>query len=55
MNILYIAYSCSPVAGSEDRVGWNVAVEMSKLNIVHVITKIEQKKDIECYLQNHNH
>lgn len=54
MNILYIAYSCSPVAGSEDRVGWNVAVEMSKLNIVHVITKIEQKKDIECYLQNHN-
>ena len=53
MNILYIAYSCSPVAGSEDRVGWNVAVEMSKKHSVHVITKVEQKKDIEHYLQQH--
>lgn len=53
MNILYIAYSCSPVTGSEDRVGWNVAVEMSKIHRVHVITKIEHKEAIECYLHQY--
>ncbi len=51
MKVLYIAYSCSPIAGSEDRVGWNVSVAMAKIHPVHVITKIEHKKDIEYYLR----
>lgn len=24
MKILYIAYSCNPYAGSEDKIGWNI-------------------------------
>ena len=42
MNILYIAYSCNPFAGSEDKIGWCVPYESSKTNKVYVITKEEQ-------------
>ena len=34
MNILYIAYSCNPFAGSEDKIGWCVPYESSKTNKV---------------------
>ena len=53
MNILYIAYSCSPYHGSEDKIGWNVPVECAKKHNVFVITKEEQRPYIEKYLQNH--
>lgn len=53
MNILYIAYSCNPFAGSEDKIGWCVPYESSKMNKVYVITKEEQRKPIEKYLQEH--
>ena len=43
MNILYIAYSCNPFAGSEDKIGWCVPYEISKTNTVYVITKEEQR------------
>ena len=43
MNILYIAYSCNPFAGSEDKIGWCVPFESSKTNKVYVITKEEQR------------
>ena len=42
MNILYIAYSCNPFAGSEDKIGWCVPYESSKTNKVYVITKEER-------------
>lgn len=51
MNILYIAYSCSPYAGSEDKIGWSIPYESSKTNHVIVITKEEQRRDIENFLQ----
>lgn len=49
MKILYIAYSCSPIHGSEDAIGWNIPVESAKENTVYVITKEEQRKYIEDY------
>lgn len=50
MNILYIAYSCSPYYGSECKIGWNVPLESAKTNNVHVITMSGNKAAIEKYL-----
>lgn len=51
MNIIYIAYSCSPFHGSEDKIGWNIPIESAKSNKVIVITKEEQRGYIEEYLR----
>ena len=53
MNILYIAYSCSPYYGSEDKIGWNIPMVSGKTNKVFVITKEEHRQDIETYLSQH--
>ena len=50
MNILYIAYSCSPVYGSEDKIGWQIPWHSAKEKKVWVLTKEEHRKDIEKYL-----
>lgn len=51
MNILYIAFSCSPYHGSEDKIGWNIPVESAKTNRVFVLTREEQRRYIENYLK----
>lgn len=51
MNILYIAYSCAPNKGSEEKIGWNVPLESAKSNHVFVITKEEHRKSITDYLK----
>lgn len=51
MKILYIAYSCSPYAGSEDKIGWNVPYVASSNNEVWVITKEEQREYVERFLK----
>ncbi len=51
MNILYIAYSCSPYSGSEDKIGWKTPIEACKTNDVYVITKEEHRREISCYLE----
>ncbi len=53
MNILYIAYSCSPYHGSEDQIGWSIPVISANKNHVFVITKQEHKQEIEQYLKMH--
>ena len=54
MNVLYIAYSCSPYSGSEDKIGWKVPLYAAKNNRVFVITKVEQRHDIQRYMrENH--
>lgn len=54
MNILYIAYSCNPYNGSEDKIGWNVPMESAKLNEkVYVVTKEEHREVISQYLKEH--
>lgn len=50
MKILYIAYSCNPYAGSEDKIGWNILYAASKDNEVWVITKEEQRQYVEEFL-----
>lgn len=54
MNILYIAYSCMPEKGSEEKIGWSVPLESAKHHSVFVITKIEHKEKIESYIKEHN-
>ena len=49
MNILYIAYSCDPYCGSEDKIGWNVPLEASKKHHVFVLTKEEHRENIMKY------
>ena len=53
MNVLYIAYSCSPSHGSEDKIGWQIPWESSRWNQVYVITKEEQRPFVEAYLKEH--
>lgn len=54
LSILYIAYSCSPFNGSEDRVGWKICEEAAKLHDVYVLTKADCKDAIESYCQEHD-
>ncbi|MBQ9531652.1 MAG: glycosyltransferase family 4 protein [Eubacterium sp.] len=49
MNILYIAYSCDPYCGSEDKIGWNIPLEASKTHQVFVLTKEEHRQNITKY------
>lgn len=56
MNILYIAVSCSPYHGSEDKIGWNIPFESARRNRVYVLTREDQRQFIENYTkQNRLH
>ncbi len=52
MNILLSAYACEPNKGSEPGVGWSWALSYAKTHKVWVITKANNKKNIENYLQD---
>ena len=54
MNILYIAYSCMPNQGSEEKIGWNIPLEASKHHNVFVVTKEEHRKVIEQYKKDND-
>lgn len=54
MNILILAYACEPFKGSEQGVGWNLSMELSKLHNITVLTRRNNKTTIENYLNNHN-
>lgn len=51
MNVLYIAYSCLPNKGSEEKIGWNIPIECAKYNKVFVVTKEEHREKIDKYLK----
>lgn len=53
LNILYIAFSCQPNKGSEEKIGWNIPLESSKINKVFVVTREEQRAKIEEYVKEH--
>ena len=53
MNILYIAFSCQPNKGSEEKIGWSIPLESSKTNKVYVVTREEQRPKIEEYAKEH--
>lgn len=46
-KILISAYACEPFKGSEQAVGWNIALGLAKTNEVHVITRSNNKEFIE--------
>lgn len=55
MNIIIIAYSCSPSNGSEDKFGWFIPYELSLKNKIWLITKPDSKNEIERFMaQNHS-
>lgn len=54
MHILYIAYSCMPNKGSEEKIGWNIPLQSAKINRVYVLTKEEHRSAIETYLREHD-
>lgn len=49
-KVLISAYDCHPSRGSEWAVSWQWALEMSKLYDVWVVTRSDQRKDIEIAL-----
>ena len=53
MKILLSAFACAPNRGSEPGVGWNWANALSKNNEVYVLTREENRKEIEAYRQEH--
>lgn len=46
-KILIVAYACEPFKGSEQGIGWGWTTELAKNNIVHVITRLNNRKIIE--------
>lgn len=53
MNILYIAYSCSPCRGSEARIGWKLPEAAAREHRVFVLTKEEHRQEIRQYQKAH--
>lgn len=53
MKILYSAFECNPLKGSDMYVGWSWANKMSMLHDVHVLTSAHNKDDIETYSKSH--
>lgn len=52
-TFLISAYACEPGEGSEPGVGWNWAIELSKIHRVIVITRNNNRKPIEkAYFEN---
>lgn len=52
MKILLSAFSCNPYHESDAYVGWAYAMAISKYHDVYVLTRLENKKDIEHYIKN---
>ena len=50
MNIIYIAYSCNPYNGTEDKLGWYTPYYASKNNNVTIITKEESRESVEKFI-----
>ena len=53
IRVLISAYACEPNKGSEPGVGWNWALQMAKWDEVYVITRSNNRKVIEEFLQEY--
>lgn len=49
MKILYSAFECNPLRGSDAYVGWSWAKQAAKNNEVHILTSDHNREDIESY------
>ncbi len=54
MKILYSAFTADPYSGSEAQCGWSWAYAMRAYNEVFLLTRNENKSDIEKYLRENN-
>lgn len=54
MKILYIAFACNPYTGSEAYCGWSWPINMRNKADVYVLTRKENRKSIEKFLQEKN-
>jgi len=50
-KILITAYAVNPYKGSEDGTGWNISYELAKLNHVTVVTRKNNRPEIERYFK----
>ena len=50
LKVLLSAFACEPDKGSEQGVGWNLALEMAKRHDVWVVTRANQRQAIEAKL-----
>lgn len=55
LKVLISAYACEPGKGSEPGVGWNFALEMSKLHDLWVLTRANNEPVIREWLETHPH
>lgn len=54
-SILLSAYACEPYKGSEPSVGWKYVIDSSnKFSSVHVVTRSNNKSNIDSYLNTHS-
>lgn len=51
LNVLISAYACRPGEGSEPGVGWNIVRELVKYHKVWVLTRENNRPEIEAELQ----
>jgi len=50
-KVLISAYACEPGKGSEPYVGWNWIQQMSRFHEIWVLTRSNNRKNIEAYLE----
>ena len=53
-TILATAYDVNPYKGSESGTGWNFIVQIARFNKVVAITRVNNKKNIEKYIEEFN-
>lgn len=54
IHVLMTAYAINPFKGSEDGMGWNFAYQAAKQHKVTVITRVNNQKHIEQYINEQN-
>lgn len=54
MNILISAFECNPYKGSDCYVGWSYVYHLAQIHEIYVVTRAENKKDIETYVSENN-
>ena len=50
-RVLATAYDVNPFKGSESGTGWNFAVQLARYNHVTLVTRKNNKSEIERYIQ----
>ncbi|MCI5779187.1 MAG: glycosyltransferase family 4 protein [Lentisphaeria bacterium] len=52
LKVFLIAFACEPHKGSEGGIGWNVTNQLARYHEVHVLTRANNRRPIEDFLQD---